>query len=447
MNRRDVLTLAGKVGLVALAAQVPWSWLERAGLVADYLAEAATLPQNYQVTTGGILADTQLGLSGITAHQRHSGDGTWVASEVTDPTYLRPIGITKGFKAECTVAGSGTTAYRFEFTINRAIADVYQWSWPIYYTGGTGASASFFLSQEAGFSNYYNFAFNSVGLTPDRWTYLTQVRQAPDVTTGSPNPNNPFVRVRALVTLGAGVTGTFYVGPITFNRYSQPQVVFSFDDGDATFYTEAFAYMQPRGIPGSVAINRLGSGTPLSLSQVQDMIAAGWSFHNHSDTHQDLATLTEPQIVQQIEGAIAYWAAQGVTLDPHTFVLPYGSRNALVDSVLARYYRYSCLASGSSFPIWDGIPDPYKIFRQVIDVPTSTATTIGALNTAQKHGNALIYMGHKLSVGAGAGHTEIANFKTLVDEVFRRKEANSVQTRNLADLMTGLTHPRRRRLA
>lgn len=445
MNRRDVISLAGKVGLVALASQVPWSWLERAGLLGDAMAEAAALPQNYRLTTGGILADTQLGLTGITGHQRHSGDGTWVASEVTDSTYLRPSGVTKVFKAECTGAGSGTTAYRFEFTINRAVADISQWNWPIYYTGQTGASVSFFLSQEAGFSNYYNFAFASVGLTPDRWSYMTQARTSPDSTTGSPNPANAFVRVRAVVTLGAGVTGTFYVGPICYNWRSQPQVAFTFDDGDATFYTEAFAYMQPRGIPGSVALNREGSGTPLSVAQIQEMLAAGWSFHNHSDTHADLATLTEGQIKLQVDGARTYWAGQGIRLDPETFVLPYGSRNAIVDDVIARYYRYSLLASGASFPVWDGIQDPYKIFRQVIDVPTTTATTLAALNTAENRGNAIIYFGHKLATGAATGHTEIANFKTLVDEVYRRKEANRLQTRSLARLMTGLTSPRRAR--
>ena len=404
-----------------------------------------TLPINYRHSTGGILADTQLGLSGITGHQVHSGNGTWAASEVTDPTYLRPSGVTKVFKADCTVGGSGATAYRFEFTINRAVADISQWNWPIYYTGQTGASASFFLAQEAGFANYYNFAFASVGLTPDRWSYMTQARTSPDATTGSPNPANPFVRVRAIVTLGAGVTGTFYVGPINYNWRSQPQVVFTFDDGDETFYTEAFAYMQPRGIPGSVALNREGSGTPLSAAQIQEMKAAGWSFHNHSDTHVDLATLTDAQIEAQVRGAIDYWSGQGITLDPHTFILPYGSRNALVDTVLARRYRYSLLASGASFPVWDGVQDPYKIFRQVIDVPTSTATTIGALNTAQARGNALIYFGHKLATGASTGHTEIANFKTLVDEVYRRKEANMIQVRSLAGLWTGLTNPRKLR--
>lgn len=405
-----------------------------------------TLPTNYHITTGAILADTQLGLSGITGHQRHSGDGTWTASEVTDSAYLRPDGVTKIFKADCTVAGSGTTAYRFEFTINRAVSDIYQWHWPIYYTGQTGASANFFLSQEAGFSNYYNYAFASVGLTPDRWTYLAQRRPHPDVTTGSPNPANAFVRVRAVVTLGAGVTGTFYVGPICYGWYSKPQIVFTFDDGDETFYTEAFAYMQPRGIVGSVALNQSGSGTPLSVAQIQEMQEAGWSFHSHGNNHTDMTTMTEAELVDQVEDCTRYWAGRGITLDPVSFILPYGARNTLVDSVLARYYQYSLLASGVSFPVWDGIRDPFKVFRQVIDVPTSTATTIAAMNTAQQHGNALIYMGHKLANSAVSGHTEIANFKTLVDEVYRRKEANLVQVRNLADLFTGLTHPRRKRL-
>lgn len=402
----------------------------------------STLPLNYRLTTGGILADTQLGLTGITGHQVHSGTGTWVVSEETDPTWCRPVGTTKMFKAQCTVGGSGVTAYRFEFTINRAVSDIFQWSWPIYYTGQAGASVSFFLAQEAGFSNYYNFAFASVGVTPDRWAYMTQHRQAPDSTTGSPNPANAFVRVRAVVTLGAGVTGTFYVGPICYNWRSQPQVVFTFDDGDATFYTEAFAYMQPRGIPGSVALNRSGSGTPLSVAQIQEMQAAGWSFHNHGDTHVDLTTLTEAELVSQVAGSAIYWGRQGVSLDSDTFVLPFGARNALVDSVLARGYRYSVLASGASFPVWDGIQDPYKIFRQVIDVPTSTATTLAALNVAENRGNALIYMGHKLATGAATGHTELANFKTLVDEVYRRKEANRIQTRSLAGLISGLANPR-----
>lgn len=403
------------------------------------------LPLNYRVGEGGVLADASSGLAGLLSHQVHSGTGTWAASDETSPTWCRPVGAAKAIKVQCLTPGAGTTAYRLEWTVNRAIADISQWNWPIYYTGNTGASVSFFLSQDAGFANYYNFAFASAGVPPDRWSYMAQARSSPDTTTGSPNPSSPFVRVRAVLTLGAGVTGTFYVGSLMYNMRSQPQVAFVFDDGDVTFYTEAFAYMQPRGIPGTVALNRNGSGNPLSTAQVQEMISAGWSMHSHGDEHVDMTTLSESQLVTQVEGAVAHWAGRGVQLDPDSFILPYGARNALVDSVLQRYYKYSCLASGISFPAWDGILDPYKIFRQVIDVPTTTATTIGAMDLAVARGNCLIYMVHKLAVGAPTGNTEIANFKTLVDAVYRKKEAGTIQVRNLADLFSGLEAPRRAR--
>lgn len=108
MNRRDVLTLAGKVGIVSLASQVPWAWLERAGMVADYFAQAGALPQNYLVQTGSVLCDTSLGLSGIAGHQVHDGTATWAVSEVTDSTYLRPSGTSKAFRAEVTAAAGDT---------------------------------------------------------------------------------------------------------------------------------------------------------------------------------------------------------------------------------------------------------------------------------------------------------------------------------------------------
>ena len=90
MNRRDLFTLAGKVGLVALPQQVPWSWLERAGLLDEYFAEAAALPQNYLVQTGSVLCDTSLGLSGIVGHQVHDGTATWLYQKSpTLPIFVR----------------------------------------------------------------------------------------------------------------------------------------------------------------------------------------------------------------------------------------------------------------------------------------------------------------------------------------------------------------------
>ena len=92
--------------------------------------------------------------------------------------WLRPIGVTNVFKAQVTQAGTGTSQYRFDFTISRALADIYQFHWPIYYTGSGSPSPSS-VAKETGFTNYYTYDFANVGLTADRWTYLTHIRSAP----------------------------------------------------------------------------------------------------------------------------------------------------------------------------------------------------------------------------------------------------------------------------
>ena len=218
MNRRDLFTLAGKVGLVALASRVPWAWLERAGLVSEYLAEAGALPQNYLVQTGSVLCDTSLGLSGIVGHQVHDGTATWAVSEVTDSTYLRPSGTSKAFRAEVTAAAvSGNSTYRFDFLLNTSLVNIRSLHQAIHYTGGAGATMIWYLSQEAGFSNYY--VWNHVVDTNQfgSWTSLDISRHLPSQTVGSPSISNTFVRLRCLVRVPVGVTGTFYVGPIHTN--------------------------------------------------------------------------------------------------------------------------------------------------------------------------------------------------------------------------------------
>lgn len=441
MNRRDIFRLAGKVGLVALAQQVPWSWLERAGLVAEYFAEAA-MPQNYRIRSGELIADTQLGLAGIVGHQVHSGNATWAVSEVTSGPYVRPSGVTKVFKAEVTVAGSGTSQYRFDFLINRNLVGVSAFQWPIYYSGGANADALFYVAKESGFTNYYTYSNAGTKLTSDQWNFIAQARNQPDGTTGTPAITDTFVRSRMRLSVPAGVTGSFYLCPVYANWYSKPVVVITIDDGDETAYTEAFSYMSARNIPGAIGLNRVGSGTPVSTEQVTEMMAAGWSVHNHGDTHAHMATLSESELVDEVHGCITHWAGRGITLDPHTFLLPFGERNDLVDSVLSRYYQYSMLATGATFPLWDGVPSPYKVSRRPMDNPATLSAMRGTLADAIKYGHALVFYGHKLVAGAASGQTEIADFKALIDDLCRLRESNVIQIRNLADLFTGLTNPR-----
>ena len=448
MNRRDLFKLAGKVGLVALASQVPWSWLERAGLLDEYMAEAA-LPQNYLIRSGELIADTQLGLAGIVGHQVHAGDATWAVSEVTTGPFLRPSGVTKIFKAEVTAAGSGTSQYRFDFLISRTLVGISSFYWPIYYSGGANADALFYVAKDTGFTNLYTYQNASVKLTSDRWNFIAQSRHQPDGTAGTPAITDTFVRVRMRLTVPAGITGTFYVCPIYANWYTRPQAVITIDDGDTTAYTKAFAMLQPLGVTASLGLNQPGvggSGTPVTASEVNEMLAAGWSVHNHGASHGHMAAMNASELESEISGPIRYWAERGITLDPDVFLLPFGERNAAVDSALATRYRYSCTATGSNFMTFDGIVNPYQVFRRSMDEPATLEALISNLDTVEKWGGAIIFYGHVVADSASNGQTTTATLLGLAREIARRKNANRLDSRNLPELFAGLTNPRRKRL-
>lgn len=442
MRRRDLFTLAGKVGLVALAQQVPWAWLERAGLVGDYLAEAAALPQNYLMQTGSVLCDTSLGLSGIVGHQVHDGTASWSVSEATDLTYLRPSGTSKVFRAEVTAAApSGNSTYRFDFLLNTSLVNIRSLHQPIHYTGDTGATMIWYITQETGFSNYY--VWNHVVDTNQfgAWTNVDVSRHLPSQTVGSPAITNTFVRLRCLVRVPATKTGVFYVGPIHTNWYSRPQVVITFDDGWNTDYTEAFTYMQDYGLVGSSAINGPGNTlvtTPLSIAQIQEMRAAGWSFHNHTYSHTNLTTVNQDVMRQEIRDCTSYFAGRGVTLDPNVFILPQGGRNADVDAVLTELgYTYSCLSIGPGVPLFWGVPNPLRVPRIFLE-STTLAAVKTALDTAERLGHSVIFYAHKIGT---ATMTQV-DFRSYMREIALRRDQNRITVRSLPGIFTGLTSPR-----
>lgn len=407
-----------------------------------------TLPQNYLIRTGELIADTQLGLSGIVGHQVHAGDATWAVSEVTSGPYVKPSGVTKIFRAEVTAAGTVQSYYRFDFLISRTLVDVSVFQWPIYYTGGANADALFYVAKETGFTNLYTYQNASVKLTSDQWNFISQSRHLPDGTAGTPAITDTFVRVRMRLSVPAGIVGTFYVCPIYANWYTKPQIIMTIDDGDTSAYTKAFATLQPLGLTASLGLNKPGvggSGTPVTTAQVNEMIAAGWSVHNHGASHGHMATMTAAELETEIAGPIDYWAARGITLDPDTFLLPFGERNTVVDVALATRYRYSCTATGSNFMTFDGVANPYQIFRRSMDEPTTLNALISNLDTAEKYGGVVIFYGHVVADSASTGQTSTATLLGLAREIARRRDANRVSSRNLHDLLTGLTNPRRRR--
>jgi hypothetical protein len=94
-----------------------------------------------------------------------------------------------------------------------------------------------------------------------------------------------------------------------------------------------------------------------------------------------------------------------------------------------------------------GVPNTNLTDRVAMDVPTTSATTIGRINSAVARGNSMIIYGHNTKVGAATGNLELSTFQAVMDHLYRLNQTGVVGNPNLEQLFTRRTNPRRRRIA
>lgn len=457
MNRREFFNLARKVGIVSAATMVPWKLLESVGAVEEWYQEqahAAALPQNYLLANGTPVVDTASGIAGIETSAVQSGDGVWAVSEVTDSSYLwphAPTAPTKILKIQCTQAPTVTSTFYIQWIVSVIPRDTHNF---LFMRRGenmnsTTQAGALFLAETSAFSKYYEW---NVANTPSagyesRWFPQIQLMGSPVSTVGTPVPANVHTRMRARFTATVGVAPTYYLCPIWANTIAKPQVVVTFDDAKTTDYTTAFPYMQDRGLVGSIAVN---SGlAEMSVVQMLEMQAAGWSMHNHTTTHANLTTLTAAQMRTELETCRDYLRANGLDSGRSAMILPFGARDTAVDAVVAEYYPNAATVGGETvgFPIWPGFIEPHRIQRISMDVPVTSSTMIGYINSAVARGNSIITMGHNVTTSAISGNTDVVDFKAIMDHVYRLKAVGVISNPNLEELFSMRSAPRKRRIA
>lgn len=164
--------------------------------------------------------------------------------------------------------GSAPTRYRVYFYVHGPLSELYtvriqlETSGSDYYQYDILTSANMHLG------------WNAFEIYPTNWTAI-----------GSPSWSNI-----TQITVGFGPAADGYAPSITFggiyrNMVNQPVALVSFDDSYASQYTEAFAYMQAKGVRGSsyqIYDYVDGSGR-LTTAQLLEMQAAGWTIGSHGN--------------------------------------------------------------------------------------------------------------------------------------------------------------------
>lgn len=247
------------------------------------------------------------------------------------------------------------------------------------------------------------------------------------------------------------VTGSGGTPPhsITFDSYRynhqrMPRFLMTFDDFYESVYTEAYAYMQPRGIVGTfyVAKNFVGEDGYITLAQLQEMYASGWTIANHGESHVSWATLSDAQVTAELVGCKDWLVANGMPNGAVHHAYPYG---VYTDAIIAdaqaagMITARTCDTNFMMYPFGDWMKIPY------IGALQNTAT-FGAIKPYIDYINKYGMMGallvHQIAETPEGLEVPRAEFRAIIDYL----AATKTQCATVDEAYHGLTNPRYRSL-
>lgn len=195
-------------------------------------------------------------------------------------------------------------------------------------------------------------------------------------------------------------------------------VLLTFDDGRSTVYTNAFPYMQARGLVATsyVTTNFIGTAGYTTAAQLQEMDAAGWSIGNHTMSHPVLPDLGEAEQIAEINGASLALEALSIRAARH-HAYPFGQSAALTAMIAAKQITGRALGE-RGFAINDISSGNlvYGIPSYVVQNTTTLATVQGWVNTELALRQICSVLIHGVTTPAVDGYEwSDANFQAFID--------------------------------
>ena len=207
-------------------------------------------------------------------------------------------------------------------------------------------------------------------------------------------------------------------------------ITLTFDDGWLTTYTNVFPILRELGLQGNIAINPQPIDEHwtgyLTLPQVQEMHAAGWSVVSHSVTHRDLTSLSASELEAELVTSKQWIDNHGFN-GSNVFVVPFHSWGArereriMAHYDIARGYTVNQFwpAQFSDYPIdapYDikGYEPEYAPWRTA----EGRARTMEYVERAVVEGEILDLFFHQVT------DADEASFRQLMEQIAARYQAN-----------------------
>jgi len=140
-------------------------------------------------------------------------------------------------------------------------------------------------------------------------------------------------------------------------------VIITFDDGDATVYSQAYPIMREYGFSGVnyLVVNYVGTDGYMTVDHLKELAAAGWETGSHSMTHRDLTLSKNPEWEVQ-QSKIELKKLLGVHIG--TFAYPFGQMNADLRLLVSESY---IAGIGLGAPVSHSLGDLFYLWRRPVD--------------------------------------------------------------------------------
>ncbi len=306
-----------------------------------------------------------------------------------------------------------------------------------------------FFATTSGFSKYMQMAWAVGKNLVVGWNTLVCHRSQFSATGGA-TWNDTYTVMRISVApdeTNGSVPFTLGFDDLRMNFEGMSRLALTFDDGFISQYTEAFSYMDSKGIPGTlyaaknyITAGTVGAETYLTTENMAEMEEAGWTMANHTASHLDLTALSASQMESELIDCANWLKSIGFIRGWRHVAYPYGTWN----DVLLGVMQDGGFVTGRTL-LYNELFPPLAHYRQaatrLIMYNVTLATAKGWVDYIIKTGTSVIVTFHKLveSDPTQSAWT-IANFQALIDYIVERK----VACVTIDEWYKGLSNPRYR---
>jgi len=212
---------------------------------------------------------------------------------------------------------------------------------------------------------------------------------------------------------------------------TKSRCLLTFDDGYDCIYTNAFSYMKSKGLKATLyaftnAIEHNSTGY-ITKAHLNEMYANGWAIGNHTDTHENLTSLTHEQIKSRLLNARNWLIKNGYTRAADHIAYPFNAYNSDVLDVMAEIGAKTGRTTNAGFQY--NAVKPYELHIRELYSTRTLDQAKAIIDEAITKQTTVIFVLHRIvETPSSSNEWSIANLQGLCDYLEQRQQDIKVET-------------------